>query len=230
MMINHPLKVLIVDDVAICAEEIRDTYLSQYDCIVKIVLSYVSAVDELRDNKYNLMLLDYRLTVKNGCVISTGMMIRDDCLKNHNESRIIVYTGAIESVPETDRVNCVDRKDLGAAINKEIFYLSQPKNDDEKPVTIIKESEMPKLPKINYSVLITVVLLITATVIGYDRTRVKVDSTEAKLLTHCADDMVYREKLAIKIEESKIATARLEEQTKSLTKAVDELIREMKKK
>lgn len=227
------IKILIVDDEPIKAQLIRDDYLDGYDCTIDIATSYLTAVNKLRDNKYDLVISDENLPDEDNCLLGTGHGLKKAHLAEHPECRFILYTASPELIDNKNvKAECVPFDKLRNAIQNAIYLMSTPKTEDEKPQIVpMKNGEIMAAPqKFNWLALLPLAILIIGFIGGYKVMAYKVDSTDAKVSTHCAQDALYKEQVSKQFTCTEVATARLEEQTKALKEAINELTREIKRR
>lgn len=230
------IKILIVDDEVSKLHTIRDVYLDGYDVHLEMATSYLSAVNKLRDNEYHIVISDENLPDEENCLLGTGHGLKKAHLTEHPDCKFILYTACPELIENRDvRADCVAfGEPLQKAIQNTIYLLSLPKTEDEKPQNISTRNGEPMANpvKTNWSLLIAALAFI-GTIMGsygtYAVTTYKVDSTDAKVSSHCSDNEIFKEKTEVRFVSGELATARLEEQTKTLTDAVKELTQELKR-
>lgn len=220
------IKILLVDDMP-QKLEIVSGWLVKYPVDIIFVSTYENACDQIVED-FDLVICDYFLHKTDVDNPGTGKLFKDAYRKMHSECFFILYSGGRDLIKDdATRAETIDNSEetLRAAIVAKIELIMAGKRPEP-----VKEVEiMPKIERVPLSVLITLALLVLTSVAGYSVTKYKTDTTETKLVQHCSSDDIFKEKLAVKLQDAQIATARLEEQTKALTKAVDELVKELKK-
>jgi len=211
---HHPLNILIVDDQPEKVRYIKTALLAGYDCTIDIALTYQGGVDKLRDNNYDIALIDYRLTdscgsLPSGCKPGTGKMLMDAF---NRKCRFILYTADPSGIEDAEtKILCIDFKDLSEHLRREIYYCQQPKNEEDKPTVVTeKESEAmqnnKKLPP--WWVLIPVLVLVAGLIGTYSVAQYKTDQNDLKITTHCSQDEIYKEK---QIQKEMVLAAKLAE-------------------
>lgn len=229
----NPLKILLVDDEPLKLGLIRE-WLTGYDCHITFATTYESAVDKIGDN-FDLIVCDYFLHSLDMQNPGTGKVFKDSYCRLHSNTIFILYSGDKSLISDPAiRVECVDvtEESLRKTILAKIVILCEPKNDYEKPVDnskCVDEVSVTKLTRVSIGTLVTLIGIVIAGTSGYAVNDYRIDTNESKIVQHCTDEELYRKDVSCQLEQTRLATARLEVEARNLTKAVDELTQELKR-
>ena len=252
------LRILIVDDFKSRLKMLAKT-ITEYGCIADYASTYEDAVGKLENNydliaidhflhcgsmsdkgtghdlkksylsrhpNSNVRIIQYSGNVK---------MIEDNDVQNETVDTMLVQEMIIDFIEKYSTATTKDKihahtKPLKQEPKQEQIFVPPPMPAPVSVPAKIEGNNMQKWPiGTMLSATVTVIILIAGIIGSYSVAQYKIDSTQAKVTTHCSDDAIYREKQAAKELQTVATMTELITMQREILKNIDELKREVKK-